>query len=259
MGKKKILVTDIFGTIEQNSFRNNAFNSLIDTLNDLIYEFEEYDGILLNINSPGGSAGLSCEIASLIYTIRRFKHIPIIASVTDLACSGGYLIAASCNKIIVNDMSLIGSIGVIMQIPQVKPLAEKIGIDFETIKSCEYKDVGNIFKNISEKEKTYLQNLVKNSHSNFVSLVNHYRPNVDFNNEQIHSGRVFTANEALVYNLIDEIGNSSDAYYELAKLLDCHVKDLKLCRKNKKNILSRVLHLLSNIHINVKLPNYGLK
>ena len=129
--------------------------------------------IVVRINSPGGAVGPSQEILREIEKIKPKKKI--VASLGTLAASGGYYIACGADLIMANRGTATGSIGVIMQFTNVEGLTKKVGLDFLTLKSGRYKDVGSPFRPMTPEEKAYMQQLLDNIYQQFLSDVSRNR------------------------------------------------------------------------------------
>ena len=227
-----------FGSSDALVAKKSKIEDLIEDLHGAVDE--NVDGIILRINSPGGSAGASEELAQTILKVRE-KNIPVIASVGEMACSGAYMVAACCDHIFTNKMSVVGSIGVIMQIPNFKNLSEKLGATMVTIKAGKMKDLGNPFKDMTDEEKNYLEDLVRKSHKNFIELVTSQRKILDL--ENMTDGRIVDAETALKNNLTDSLGTFHDALNFLAEeKLHSKVDKLKIVQhKAKKSLVNKLL------------------
>ena len=238
-----------FGESNSLTMKKSKIEDLIEDLRDAADK--NVDGIVLRINSPGGAAGASEELAQTVLKVRE-KNIPVIASVGELACSGAYMVAACCDYIFANKMSLVGSIGVIMQIPNFKNLSEKLGATLVTIKAGKMKDIGNPFKEMTDEEKIYLETLTKKSHEYFIELVTSQREILDL--ENMTDGRIIDAKTALDNNLIDSYGTFHDALNFLAEeKLHTEVEKLKIVRhKAKKSFINKIL---GTCNFNVTLDN----
>ena len=240
--KPKVHVFYIDGVIKfgDSNFVSKEKNNIEDLIEDLHKAADEkVDGIILRINSPGGAAGASEELARTVLKVRE-KNIPVIASVGEMACSGAYMVAACCDYIYANKMSLVGSIGVIMQIPNFKNLSEKIGVSMITLKAGKMKDIGNPFKDMTDEEKNYLESLLKKSHEDFIDLVTSQRKISDL--ENMTDGKIIDSDTALKNNLIDYCGTFHDALKFLAEeKLNTKVDKLKIVKhKQKKSFLSKI-------------------
>ena len=142
----KIAVLEIKGVIENPK---KIINSLADIKNNEIYK-----GLIVRIDSPGGTVGSSQEIYSFIKEIQ--KKIPVVASIVDIGASGGYLIACSAEHIIANPGSITGSIGVISQYYDASKLLSDLGLNIEVLKSGEFKDSTSPTRPLNENEKKFM-------------------------------------------------------------------------------------------------------
>ena len=181
---------------------------------DLIAEDPTIKGVIIRIQSPGGSVVASDQLYYLIGRLRERKSIPIVAYMAGLAASGGYYTAVACDKIIAEPTTITGSIGVVMQAFTMKQLFEdKLGISPVTVKSGERKDWPNTFKDITEEQLVYLDDkLIRPAYDRFVDLVDKGRPHL--NRKQIEllaDGSIYYAQEAMDNGLIDTV-----AYFDAA-------------------------------------------
>ena len=221
-GKKNCLeVVNIQGVISATTNGMTDKYKHYDIL-DTLFDIENDDktkGVLLKINSPGGTAGASLELAMSIERVAKVK--PVVAHVSDTACSGALMAAVAANKIVASPMAMIGSIGVIMQIPDLKSVADKIGFGMRTIKSASMKDIGNPFREMTDEEKSILQDSVNENHEYFKQFVESKRKTGCI--DAISDGRFFNATQALECRLIDKLGTYADAMRILIEM--ANVKD----------------------------------
>jgi protease-4 len=173
-------------------------------------EDKSIKAIILRINTPGGGVAASQEIYEEVRKTRDSGKI-IVVSMGSLAASGGYYIAVGSNLIIANPGTLTGSIGVIAQFISIKDLAEKLGITQTTIKSGSLKDAGSPFKQMSDSDKAYFQDVVDNSFGQFLDVVARERKMSKETLLPYANGRVFTGLQAKDYGLIDSLGTFEDA------------------------------------------------
>jgi protease IV len=179
--------------------------------------------VVLRINSPGGTVAAVQEIFSKLMELRK-KNIVLVASMGDMAASGGYYIASACNYIVANHGTVTGSIGVIAAAPNVKGLFEKLGIKMNVIKSGKYKDILGSYRDMSPEEKELLQEMIDSSYMKFLKDVSLGR-NIPISDIKPYAdGRVMNGENALKYKLIDGIGTYDDAI-EKAKTLAKLPKD----------------------------------
>lgn len=217
--KNKIIgVIDIMGTITAGSKIKNHYDhydvltDLVDAMND-----KSIQGVLLRVNSPGGTAGASWELYKTIERLSKKK--PVYASISDSCCSGAYLAVSPCMQIYASLMANVGSIGVFMAIPNIQDLAEKIGIKQRTIKSGQFKDIGNPFRELTEEEVEYIQEQVDQDYMNFVNTVAKHRPQImDKHEEEVLDGRFFTASLAAEWGFVDVLDTSQQALEDLARI-----------------------------------------
>ncbi len=189
---------------------------------DTIDELKKYvkdssiKAIVLRIDSPGGAVAPAQEIYAEVRKAVLKKKI--VVSMGSVAASGGYYIASPATRIIANPGTLTGSIGVIMEIPNVEGLMNKLGIKTEVVKSGRHKDLASIFRGIKKEERDILQNVLDNVHEQFIIAVAQGRKMLPDDVKKIADGRIFTGEQALKIGLIDELGNLEDAIKSAAKL-----------------------------------------
>jgi protease IV len=167
--------------------------------------------VVLRINSPGGAVAPSQELYQEILRFRHETKKPVVASLGSVAASGGYYIAAAADRIVANPGSLTGSIGVIMQIPNLGGLLQKVGIKATVIKSGENKDLVSITRDLTDSERRILQGVLDDVHGQFIDAVAAGRHMDRARVEPLADGRVFSGRQALGLGLVDELGDLSDA------------------------------------------------
>ncbi|WP_041453412.1 signal peptide peptidase SppA [Anaeromyxobacter dehalogenans] len=170
--------------------------------------------VVIRVDSPGGSVGASQEIHDEVKRLAQKKVV--VCSMGNLAASGGLYVSVACPKIVANPGTLTGSIGVISQFPNVKDLAEKLGVKVETVKTGKLKDAGNPFRDMTPEDRAYWQGLVENTLGQFVKAVAEGRKLDEAKVRAIADGRVLTGAQAKEAGLVDQLGNFYDAV-ELAK------------------------------------------
>ena len=218
----KIAIIYAEGTILMGEEPRNLSDQL--TPNTIIAELDKalknknIKGIVLRVNSPGGSALASAVINNKIKEVDKVK--PVYVSIGGIAASGGYYISADAKKIFADKGSLTGSIGVVSLIPNVKELVEKIDINIEELKKGEYADIYSLTNEVTKDklDKIYASNL--KVYDEFLNVVSEGR---DLNREYVHSiaqGKVWLGEEALELKLVDEIGGIEDTISNLAKDLN---------------------------------------
>jgi protease-4 len=210
-----IAVSDPAGPFEMNA----GSDAVLDRLSQL-----ESDGriraIVVRINSPGGTVAATQEIYDKLMRLRK-KNIILVASMGELAASGGYYIASACNYIFANHGTITGSIGVIAMSPNLRGLFDKLGIRMNVIKSGRYKDILASYRELGPDERDLIQQMIDSSYQKFLKDVSLGRnvPIADI--EPYADGRVMNGVTAVERKLVDGLGSMEDALMkarELAKL-----------------------------------------
>ncbi|OGW54167.1 MAG: multidrug transporter [Nitrospirae bacterium RBG_13_43_8] len=211
--------------------------------------------IVLRIDSPGGAVGPAQEIYEEVRKAAAKKKV--IVSMGSVAASGGYYIASPATKIIANPGTLTGSIGVIMEIPNISGLMDKLGIKTEVVKSGRHKDIASIFRGIGKEEREILQGVLDNVHGQFIKAVAEGRNMLPSDVEKIADGRVFTGEQALKEGLIDELGDLEDAVQAAAKLSGIKGEPAIVSKKERFSLIDLIREgvpkELTNITPSVKL------
>lgn len=230
---------------------------------DVIDELREYGkdrsikAIILRIDSPGGAVAPSQEIYEEIIKLKEKKKI--VVSMGTVAASGGYYIAAPADKIVANPGTLTGSIGVIMEVPNVADLMKKIGVETQVIKSGEHKDIASIFKSLTPEERQILQSVLDDVHTQFITAVSDSRGMAFEEIKKLADGRVFTGKMAKEIGLVDELGNLQDAIMLAGKLTGIKGEPEVVTRKEKFSVLDLLKGQVSRSLIGNSLAGIQLK
>ena len=190
------------------------------TMEDIVRFKEDpsIKGVILRINSPGGSVGPTQEIFREVIKLKEKKKV--FVSMGSLCASGGYYLAAAGEKVYANPSTITGSIGVIMQSVILEDLLKKIGVKSNTIKAGDLKDAGTPFREMTPDERAYLNEVVKNIHEQFIKDIAAGR-NMDLEKaRKLADGRIYTGLQAKELGLIDNIGNFYDTVDDLKKALN---------------------------------------
>lgn len=174
-------------------------------------------GVVLAVNSPGGGVVESKQVYEKILLIQKSRDIPIYVSMGSMAASGGYYIAAPADKIFVDEETLTGSIGVIMQSLNYSKLAEKYGVEFDTIKTGPYKDIMSPSREMTEGDRKILQSMIDDSYGRFLDVVADGRDMPMDEVKKIADGRIMNGSQAVKANLADEFGYLDDTITALKK------------------------------------------
>ncbi len=265
--KKGIVILNVDGVIQFGSKRgvlgieNYGVDYLIEKINSYSKQ-KKVKGLILRINSPGGTIGAVQELFNAIENFKKEKKY-VIASMADIACSGGYYIASACDKIYANPGTITGSIGVIIISPSFKGLFKKIGVDYNVFKSGKHKDILSSHRNVTEEEKRILQSVVNNAYKQFYNVVKKSRKIKDSKLKIYADGRIFTGAQAKKLKLIDGLGDLKTVIKVIGKKTGLGedpnvIKDrispiekfLSGFNKNK-SLTEKVFHLYSRQNINV--------
>ncbi|MFZ1559513.1 MAG: signal peptide peptidase SppA [Saprospiraceae bacterium] len=211
-GKNKIAIIYaegeiIYGSNEPGIISEKKYISMLTKIrND-----KNIKAVVLRVNSPGGNAFTSDVIWRELEKIKEAGK-PLIASFGDYAASGGYYIAAGADRIVAQPNTLTGSIGVYMMFPNAtKLLNEKIGVNFDTIKTHEFATGFSPTNNLSEKEKALLQESTYEIYDLFIDRVSKGRKLSVDSTKVIAQGRVWTGKRAIEIGLVDELGGLDEA------------------------------------------------
>jgi protease-4 len=172
-------------------------------------EKSKAEAVILHINSPGGTTAGSEQLYDALVRLKAKK--PLVVVVEGLAASGGYITAVAADHIIARQTSLVGSIGVLFQIPNVAELMKTVGVKIEEVKSSPLKAAPNGFEPTSPEARAALDALVKDSYAWFRGLVKERRGMDDALLEKVADGRVFTGRQAVELKLIDQLGDEKTA------------------------------------------------
>jgi protease-4 len=165
--------------------------------------------VIVHINSPGGTTAGSEQLYDSLTRLKAKK--PLVVVVEGLAASGGYITAIAADHIIAQQSSLVGSIGVLFQYPNVAELLKTIGVKVEEVKSSPLKAAPNGFEPTSPEARAALDSLVKDSYAWFKGLVKERRGMDEAQLEKVADGRVFTGRQAMELKLIDQLGDERTA------------------------------------------------
>jgi protease-4 len=190
----------IEGLIRSDSERTQALERL---------ENSQAAAVIVHINSPGGTTAGSEQLYDSLVRLKAKK--PLVVVVEGLAASGGYITAIASDHIIAQQSSLVGSIGVLFQYPNVAELLKTIGVKVEEVKSSPLKAAPNGFEPTSPEARAALDALVKDSYAWFKGLVKERRGMDDALLDKVADGRVFTGRQAIDLKLIDQLGDEKTA------------------------------------------------
>ena len=215
-GEKKIAVVPVEGTIASADTSVGGVQPPVtpEGLADALAQAEgdeSVEAVVLEVNSPGGGVTASDEMHQSILDFKRQTGKPVVVSMGDLAASGGYYISAPADRIVANETTLTGSLGVIFQLNNFSEAADKYGIDQVVIKSGKFKDIGNSFREMKPEEREIFQSLVDDSYDEFVDVISEGRGLPEERVREIADGRIYSGSQAKDLGLVDSFGGLDEA------------------------------------------------
>ena len=170
---------------------------------------ESIVAVVLRIDSPGGAVAPSQELYDAVWRVREKK--PVLASLGNVAASGGYYVAAAADTIYADPGTITGSIGAIMSVRQVSELAQKIGVSEQVVKSGRFKDAGNPLRPLNPEERALFQEMVDDVLTQFVMAVAKGRKMQETEVRPLADGRIYSGAAAHRVGLVDRLGGLSAA------------------------------------------------
>lgn len=233
----KVAVIEISGIIMDGAFDGASFG-MVDVVKAQLKQAEEdsrVKAVILKVDSPGGEVLASDEIYRAVTEFQSKSQKPVVASMGSLAASGGYYVSAPCRWIVANDLTITGSIGVIMSSWNYRGLMDKVGVRPETYKSGKFKDMLSGSRDpdkITPEERQMIQSLIDETFAKFKHVVEEGRQNSFQRNkakgqksqelaeswQEYADGRVLSGTEAFRLGFVDELGGFSEAVARAEKL-----------------------------------------
>jgi len=225
-GARKILLIDISGTISEKEKSGGLLGrgapSMVSLVRESLQKAEKDDriaGLILRINSPGGTVTASDIIHHEIVEFRKRKGVPVLACIMSVGTSGGYYVAAAADEIIAHPTAVTGSIGVILMKFNVEGLLGKIGVEEQTVKSGDKKDILSPFRKATPEEVKLGQEIIDQLYGRFLDIIM-ARPGNRLSRDELRKladGRIYTAGQALEAKLVDRIGYLDDVIASIRK------------------------------------------
>jgi protease-4 len=228
---ERIAVLEINGVIE---------NPKIYLINlEKINSNKNIKGLIVRINSPGGTVGSSQEIYNSLKEMR--SDLPIVASIVDIGASGGYMISCGADHIIANSGSITGSIGVISQYYNVSELLKFMKLEIEVLKSGKFKDTSSITKALSPEEKELINDLLIDIHDQFKEIVKIERKLTIEEIDNVSKGQVFTGKQAKRLKLVDSLGGLNSAKQYIENKIGLSKLELDYYPKKKEKLIDKFI------------------
>ncbi len=271
----RIVVVPVEGVITSSSMGRGG-PTMVDIIQEQLRhaaEDKRVKAVVLKVNSPGGEVLASDDIYNLIVKFQRDTRKPVVASMGSLAASGGYYVSAPCQWIVANELTITGSIGVIMHGYNFRGLMDKVGVRPEVFKSGKFKDMLSPDKreeDISQEERDMIQSMINETFDKFKSIVAEGRGNALKKNSadadkgralsdnwvQYADGRILSGKEALKQGFVDEVGNFEAAVERAQKL--AKISDANLLQYQPVFGLGDLLGLLGKSEVQTLKIDLGL-
>ena len=220
--KNNIAVLYATGEIGDGASTGINYQKLVPIITQLADD-DKIKGLVLRVNSPGGSAFGSDQIGEALDYFQSKKK-PLAVSMGDYAASGGYWISCGADRIFADPLTITGSIGIFGLIPNVKGLSDKLGINPQSVSTNPAANFPTLFTPMDEKQLSIMQKYVETGYDRFIKRVATGRKMTEAKVRQIAEGRVWDAMKAKEIGLVDELGSLKDAIEWTAKKADIYSK-----------------------------------
>ncbi len=250
--KKRVYVLDFDGDIKASEVE-----PLREEISAILTYIRPEDEVVIRLESAGGLVHTYGLAASQLERIKA-RGVPLTVCVDQVAASGGYLMACLADKLLAAPFALVGSIGVIAQVPNFHRVLKKHDVDYEMFTAGEYKRTVTMFGENTEKGKQKFVEELEDTHALFKEFVSQYRPQLDI--EKVATGEVWFGKRAIEERLVDELTTSDDylmkaceeadvyrVRYEVKKTLQDKISEMTI--KTADGLFSRVWSRVSNSRI----------
>jgi protease IV len=276
--RHKLAVIDVAGMIVGDSWDGHTYGMVSQIKDQLARAAADSNvqAVLLRIDSPGGEVLASDTISRAIANFQNESQKPVVAYLGGLAASGGYYVAAPCQWIVSNELTITGSIGVIMQGYNYRGLLDKVGIRPQIFKSGKFKDMLSWSKaedEILPQEREMVQNLIDETFARFMEVVRNGRTSAHDHNDQLGQplsddweefadGRILSGKQAYSLGFVDELGDFETAVQRALSL--AKIPNANLIRYQRPFDLGNILRLLGEsesraVHIDLGVDTLRLQ
>jgi serine protease SohB len=221
----------------KGDLKASAVPSLREEISAVLEVATEKDQVVIRLENYGGVVHEHGLAASQLVRIRD-HNIPLLVSVDKVAASGGYLMACVANKIIAAPFAILGSIGVIAQLPNFNRFMDSHGVDFEQITAGDYKRNVTMFGKNTDEDRARLKEQLEDVHSLFKAAVSEYRPDLDL--DKVATGEHWYGTRALELGLADELKTSDELLTDLAGEWDLYHVAFKIKQPLQKRLMANV-------------------
>lgn len=223
--KKNVFLIDFDGDIKADQVE-----SLRDEITTVLQVAQKGDEVILNLESPGGMVHTYGLAAAQLERIKK-KELKLTVCVDKVAASGGYLMACVADRILASPFAIVGSIGVLAQVPNLHKFLKKHDVDYKEYTAGEYKRTITMFGEITDKKQEKFVEQIQETHNLFKNFVNKNRPSLDL--EKVATGEYWYGQQAIDLGLIDDIKTSDE--YILEHLEKSEIYQVKIQEKKKLN------------------------
>ncbi|MEX2495715.1 MAG: protease SohB [Woeseia sp.] len=228
----------------RGDLKASAVQSLREEVSAILEVADESDQVILRLENYGGVVHEHGLGASQLARIRD-RNIPLIATVDKVAASGGYLMACVANRIIAAPFAILGSIGVIAQLPNFNRMLDSHGVDFEQITAGDYKRTVTMFGKNTDADREKLKQELDDVHNLFKSAVGRYRPGLDL--KKVATGEHWYGTRALELGLADELKTSDALLADLARERDLYRVSYKVRKPLQKRLMGNIDDVLEKL------------
>jgi serine protease SohB len=221
----------------KGDLKASAVPSLREEISAILDVATEKDQIVIRLENYGGVVHEHGLAASQLVRVRE-RNIPLLVSIDKVAASGGYLMACVANKIVVAPFAILGSIGVIAQLPNFNRMLDNHGVDFEQITAGDYKRNVTMFGKNTDEDRARLKEQLEDVHTLFKSAVGEYRPDLDL--DKVATGEHWYGTRALELGLADELKTSDELLANLAAERDLYRVAFKIKQPFQKRLMANV-------------------
>ncbi len=225
----------------KSTYTTTGASTVLEKLRE-IEDKNEIKGIIVEINSPGGTVGASQEIFEELLYLKKSKKI--VVSMKDVAASGGYYIASASDFIFAEPGTITGSIGVIAMSANIAGLLEKYNVKVNVYKKGKYKDILSMFKDPSAEEREIIQSLLESTYRRFIKDISRGRNLSEKEVEKFAEGKIFSGEDALKNKVIDGIGGRRDAQAKISELLG--IKEILPIVEEEESPFDKFFNIVNN-------------
>lgn len=237
--KKRVFVLHFRGDIKAT-----AVSSLREEVTAVLTSAKPEDEVLVCLENAGGLVHEHGLAASQLLRVKQ-KKIPLTVAIDKVAASGGYLMACVASRIIAAPFAVVGSIGVLAQLPNFHRLLDKHGVDFEQIKAGEFKRTVTLFGRNTNKDRAKLKEEIEDTHLLFKSFVAENRPDLDI--ARVATGEHWYGARALEFKLIDDLKTSDDYLLEAGRSADLYEVSYTARKTVGEKLVSAVQSALNHV------------